>query len=122
MPPLHSGEQTPLGADGSDLRAKLGGPTLPDGFAGVGGATAEAKAPGICAVVGRGLCFATALGRSGSIRIAGVFCSTPRGAVPVEDRAKGEVVAGTASGGGGCGEFFLDNFPDEMELDLVTPR
>jgi len=49
---LQSGEQTPVDAGASDLGAKPGGLTLPEGFAGAGGATAEAKAPGICGVVG----------------------------------------------------------------------
>ena len=73
---LQTGEQTPVGASASDLRAKPGDPTLPEGFAGAGGAIVETKAPGICGVVGRGVCPATAKGRSCSIRIAGVFCST----------------------------------------------
>jgi len=73
-------------------------------------------------VVGRGVCPATAKGRSRSIRIAGVFCSTARGVGTVDARGKGEGVAGTASAGGGRGEFCLDDLPDEMELDLVTPR
>jgi len=62
-------------------------------------------------VVGRGVCPATAKGRSRSIRIAGVFCSTAGVAGTVDDRANGEGVAGTASGGGGCGELCPDNFP-----------
>jgi len=55
---------------------------------------AEAKKPGTWGVVGRGVCPATAKGRSRSIRIAGVFCSTARGAGTVDDRGKGEGVAG----------------------------
>jgi len=73
---LQSGEQRPVGAGASDLRAKPGGPTLPEGFGGASGAFAETKAPGTCGVVGRGVCPATAKGRSRSIPIAGVFCST----------------------------------------------
>jgi len=88
----------------------------------VGSATAEAKAPGTCGVVGRGVCPAIAKGRSRSIQIAGVFCSIVRGAGTVDERGKGEGVAGTASGGGGSGEFCLNDFPDEMELDSVTQR
>jgi len=87
----------------------------------VGHTTAEAKAPGTCGVLGRGACPATAKGCSRSIRITGVFCSTARGAGTVDDRGKGEGVVWTASGGGGCGEFCLDDFPNEMELDLETP-
>jgi len=64
------------GASASDLLVKPEGPTLPEGFAGAGGAIAETKAAGTCGVVGRGVCPATAKGRSRSIRIAGVFCST----------------------------------------------
>jgi len=40
----------------------------------------------------------------------------------VEDRGKGEGVGGTATGGDCCGEFCLNQFPNKMELDLVTPR
>jgi len=98
---LQSGEQIPADDSASDLRVKPGGPTLPEGFACTGGAIAETKAPGICGVVGRGVCPSTAKGRSRSIRIAGVFCSTARGAGTVHDRGKGVGVAGTTSGGGG---------------------
>ena len=35
---LKLGEQTPVGAGISDLRANPQGPTLPEGFAGTGGA------------------------------------------------------------------------------------
>ena len=73
---LQSGEQTPVGARPSDLRVKPAGPTLPEAFAGAGGAIAETKAPGTCGVVGRGVCPATAKGRSRSIQIAGVLFST----------------------------------------------
>jgi len=73
-------------------------------------------------VVGRGVCPATAKGRSHSIRIAGIFCSTAKEAGIVDDRGKREGVAGTASGGGGCGEFCLDDLPNKMELDLVTQK
>jgi len=52
-------------------------------------------------VVARGVCPATVKGRSRSIRIAGVFCSTALGAGTFDDLGKGEGVAGTASGGGG---------------------
>ena len=83
---------------------------------------AETKAPGTCGLVGRGVCPATAKGRSRSIRIAGVFCSTAGEGGTVDDRGKGEGVAGTDCRGGGRGEFCLDDLPDEMELDLVTPR
>jgi len=119
---LQSGKQMPAGAGASDLRAKPGGPTLSEGFAGAGGDIAETKARGICGVVGIGVCPATAKSRSRSIHIAGIFCSTAKGACTVDNRGKGEGVAGTASGGGGCGEFCLEDFPDEMELDFVTPR
>ena len=73
---LQSAEQSPIGAGASDLRAKPGGPTLPEGSAGADGAIAETKAPGTCGVVGRGVCPATAKSRSRSIQIAGVFYST----------------------------------------------
>jgi len=72
---LQSGDQTPTGASASDLQVKPEGPTFPEGFARAGGAIAEAKAPGTCGVVGRGVCPATAKGRSRSIQIAGMFCS-----------------------------------------------
>jgi len=39
----------------------------------------------------------------------------------VDDRGKGEGVAGTATRGGVCRELCLDYLPDEMELVLVTP-
>ena len=97
---LQSGEQSPVGASASDLRVKPGGPTLPEGFAGAGGAIAETTAPGTCGVVDTGVCPATAKGRSRSIRIAGVFCSTAGGPGTVDDGGQGEGVAGTASGGG----------------------
>jgi len=40
----------------------------------------------------------------------------------VDNRGKRAGVAGTASRGGGCGEFCLHDLRDERELDFVTPR
>ena len=121
-PTLQSGEQKPAGAGASDLCAKPGGPALPEGVAGAGGAIAETKPPGTCEVVCRGVCPTTSKGRSCLRRIGGVVCSTAKGAGTVNNRGKGEEVAVTASGGGACGEFCLNDFPDEMGLDFVTPR
>jgi len=120
--PYCSGEQTPVGAGASDLGAKPGGPTLPEGFAGAGGTTVKAKGPGICGVVGREMCPATAKSHLRWIHITGILCSTARRAGMVDDDSKGEGVRGTASGGGGCGEVCLNDLPDEMALDLVSPR
>ena len=65
-------------------------------------------------MVGRGVCPTTAKGRSGSIAIADVFCSTTRGASTMDDRGKGEGVAGTCSRGGGRGEFLLMISPTKL--------
>ena len=68
-------------------------------------------------MAGRWVCPATAKGRSPSIRIAGVSSSAVRRAGNVDNHGKGQGVMGTAPRGGGCGEFCLNDLPDEMELD-----
>ena len=73
-------------------------------------------------MVGRGVCPDTARCRSRSIHSADILGSTTKGPGTVDNHVKGERVVGTASGGGHSGQFCLDDFSNEMELNLVTVR
>ena len=108
---LQSGKQIPVAARGSDFRGKLDSPSLPEDFAGARGATAEAKGPGTCGPGGSGVCPASAKGGSHSMRIPSILCYTAGRPGMVDDGGNVEGVAGTASGGGGGGEFCREDLP-----------